>query len=173
MGLFSNYAKEVNRNIGKTFSSEKAKKIRKNFIIWGIVLTIIAVIALVIGLVIMFNPISDVIKNNFNDAGSYEVEPSNIIGDTFAGFGIIFASMFVLMVGITMLRAGLMIVVVDAGSKLLDTDEKCPKCGDPIDENEQFCSKCGAPLKINTKCANCGVQNEVNDKFCRNCGKKL
>ena len=169
MGLFSNYAKEVNRNIGKAFSTEKAKKIRKNFIAWGIVLTIIAVIALVIGFVIMFNPISDVIK----DAGNYEVEPINIVGHTFAGFEIIFVGAFVLMIGITMLRAGLMIVVVDAGSILLDIDQKCPKCGDPIDEDEQFCGKCGTPLKVNTKCASCGTQNEVNDKFCRNCGKEL
>lgn len=29
MGLFSNYAKEVNRNIGKAFSTEKAKKLER------------------------------------------------------------------------------------------------------------------------------------------------
>ena len=49
--------------------------------------------------------------------------------------------------------------------------EKCPKCGDLVDANENFCSKCGA--SIYNKCEKCNTINEANDEYCRSCGTKL
>lgn len=49
--------------------------------------------------------------------------------------------------------------------------EKCPKCGDKVDANENFCSKCGAEMY--KKCNKCNTVNEAGDTFCRSCGNKL
>ena len=49
--------------------------------------------------------------------------------------------------------------------------EKCPKCGDYVESNENFCNKCGA--EIYKKCTKCKTVNEAGDEFCRNCGNKL
>jgi len=49
--------------------------------------------------------------------------------------------------------------------------EKCPKCGDSVDANENYCSKCG--VSIYKKCEKCNTINEANDEYCRSCGTKL
>ncbi len=49
--------------------------------------------------------------------------------------------------------------------------EKCPKCGDKVDADEEYCSNCGAHLI--RKCPKCKSINGVDDKFCKKCGQKL
>lgn len=50
-------------------------------------------------------------------------------------------------------------------------EQKCPKCGDIVDANENFCNNCGET--IYNKCSNCGTIYKENDKFCRGCGNIL
>ena len=53
------YARDINRKVGTTLTTEKAKKIRKNLIFWGTVLTILAVVGEIVGFAIMFGGFSD------------------------------------------------------------------------------------------------------------------
>lgn len=72
------------------------------------------------------------------------------------------------------LYAGFTIVIAGVTTKYLDTRDKCPKCGDEIDEDEKRCSNCGYDLVANLeyRCG-CGKVNQKGDKFCRECGQPL
>jgi len=60
----------------------------------------------------------------------------------------------------------------------LNTNEKCPACGQPIAAGAKFCRACGTPAgePVRLKeaaCPSCGAQTAVGAKFCRGCGKPI
>lgn len=64
--------------------------------------------------------------------------------------------------------------VSDVGNSAVGTVNinKCPKCGEKLEDEAEFCHKCGAEVDGQIKCA-CGHKNKVGAEFCNKCGKKL
>lgn len=179
-----NYARDINRKVGTTLTTEKAKSIRRNLIIWGIVITALGGIGTILGVSKMFSGVGSFPDDSqcpeMGDSSWYSCKEeasknhfSRLTSSMFGGFAIVAGCGLVLTLGIVLIQAGLAIVIAGEGAKFLDTAPKCPKCGRSIEENEIYCSKCGTDIRNKVKCSSCGTQNEVNDAFCRNCGNKL
>lgn len=47
---------------------------------------------------------------------------------------------------------------------------KCPNCGQEVDEKMKFCCECGTPLPQVRKCPQCGTELPLKAKFCFSCG---
>ena len=145
------YAKNLNRKIGTTCSSEKAKKIRRNLLIWGAIIMGVTAILFCVGAYLMVadffaipgqmgqsNSCPEVGEEGWFECKSNanQSQFSSTASSMFASFGIVAVFGILLSVGAVMIKAGLIIVIGDVGSKFLDTAPKCPGCGDPVEENE-------------------------------------
>ena len=77
------------------------------------------------------------------------------------------------MIGVTLTRLGLQIVITGYTSKLIDDaiGNNCPYCGDKIGDKEKFCSNCGKQLF--KQCKKCKHKNHVKNNYCDSCGEKL
>lgn len=52
------------------------------------------------------------------------------------------------------------------------TDNSCPECGKPYDEDDVFCGGCGHRF-IKLACPECGREGDAGDRFCKKCGIRL
>ena len=146
-----------------TLDTEKAKKIKSNLISWGLAGTIIGGL-LTLGCFIAFVLGGISSTQNMN----YGFDASILIP-----FFAIIPCALLTNVGVCALKAGIAIVIAKATVEFTNLNGRCPKCGDPVEEGEQYCNKCGAPLLVSHLCKECGYQNRKGDKFCKNCGKPL
>ena len=64
--------------------------------------------------------------------------------------------------------------VSDVGNSAVGTVNinKCPKCGEKLEDEAEFCHKCGAEVESVNKC-HCGHKNKADAEYCAKCGKKL
>ena len=65
-----------------------------------------------------------------------------------------------------------------ASKQNMQTDKKCPRCGNLVQEGMRFCPMCGLdltaqPEKVNNKCAVCGEPLLEDAVFCTACGAKI
>lgn len=54
-----------------------------------------------------------------------------------------------------------------------DASPRCPKCGAPVKEGQQFCGQCGSRVAPGRKCPYCGAEVPAGMKFCGECGRPL
>lgn len=162
MSGFGEYIQKLNAKTLSTKDCKKAKKIKGFLLGFGGAGVAAGAILFFTGFIMMLVKVIQAM-NNMSAAGGFS--PTGII---LAVVGI-----FVLAPSAILLRFGLMIVIGNAGINFADVSQRCPKCGDPVEENEDFCSKCGEKI-IKTKiCMECGFENGYDDKFCKKCGAKL
>ena len=168
--------------VQNTTNKAEVKKIKKNLIIFGAIITVVGVVMIISALVsFMSGPISafsnfggvmsggDPFSSSFMDANPF----GNFFGGVIRGMVLFLVGGLVTSFGTLALKAGLSIAVVDIASDYLDSRSKCPNCKDPIDEDEKMCSNCGTDLQSNLECSHCHKINSDGDKFCRECGNKL
>lgn len=166
---FLNYVKKLNEKTKQTFNNDKAKKIRRNLIAWGIVACILGAVLFCFSVYQFMTSPAEIAGKGGASFGDFE----NAMGTSLLYMGLMVLASLIISLGGMMVKAGLAVWLVGVGSEFVDVRKKCPKCGDLVDENEKFCSKCGEPLMVKKVCASCGAQNEFEDEFCRGCGKRL
>ncbi len=150
------FLKEIVSKANKNLNSEEAKRIRKKLLTIGIILVSIGAIGLIISFALF---VSNMNSREFN----VPILPFILFMPCAISLGI----------GTTLIHAALSIVIAGVGSKIVDTNKYCSKCGDIIEPNEQYCSHCGQPLFAKKICPKCQAQNDVDDNFCRSCGERL
>lgn len=150
------FLKDIVSRANKSLNSEETKRIRKKLLTIGIILASIGAL----GLMVSFGSI-------IMSINSFDFDIPVLPFILFMPCGIMLG------IGILLIHAGLSIAIAGVGSKIVDANKYCPKCGDIIEPNEQYCSHCGEPLFAKKVCPKCQTQNDVNDNYCRSCGHRL
>ena len=156
-----NYIKRLLFKAQHTSNSKEARKIKKTLLLVGGLGVLLGGLLVILGFV-------GFVGKAFGSFGSLaDFNPLPYFLLLICGSAIGGISIYVLV-------AGLAITVAGATTNFLDTRNKCPKCGDRIDNDEMVCSNCGYDLgKGIRNCSKCGYDNKKDDKYCRKCGQEL
>lgn len=63
-------------------------------------------------------------------------------------------------------------VQTQMNSSIVMSDQKCPQCGESLQENAKFCFMCGFKIPRIVVCPKCGSQMEERAVFCPMCGER-
>lgn len=159
--MFKNLKEEI-KELNEDTTSEKkykrSKKLKALLLGFGIPLSIIGFIGIVVAFLFFFSAFKEISGENLKI-------PLNII----IGFFIFLGSGVLLIIGSDLTSIGFKIIV--NGYKTFLSEPTCPNCHEIIEKDSTFCHNCGT--KLLNQCPNCGKMNDVNSKFCSNCGNKL
>lgn len=154
-----NAIKELNANVADVATCEKAKKLRKNLLVWGGIGVALGALMILGGIVLFMS--------SFASFGEFTGLPvTTIIGMVmFAmGGGVLSISAILIHYGLTILIGGEAVKLVDKS-----INQRC-ECGEVIQVSSKFCPKCGKAVR---KTCECGHVNDPAAEFCSECGKKL
>ena len=172
LGILGNYVKGINSQIGKTLTSQKAKRIRKTLIMIGISLIIAGIIGIIISIYKRISFQAETEKYTCPELGepgwfdcesnAMHSEHNKKVANMSGSFVSISLSMIIIGIGISLLHSGLAILLTGEGSKFIDNaisdiDEKVTVNSTPRDE--QICNNCGGRLEYKNgkwKCPYCG-----------------
>lgn len=167
-----NTIKELNADVNNVANCEKAKKLRKKLISFGLPMAIVGFVGLFVCVILFatagfdavtetaFSAFDGVIENAFSArilVPFFMAVPCAVLGS----------------IGAKLASLGFKIVVTGYTTNLIKetVGNNCPKCGEAVEMEMKFCPKCGEGLK--KECANCKHINNHKNDFCEKCGNKL
>ena len=175
MKMFGRYIKNLNKEVGNTLTSEKAKRVRHTLITIGVILIIVGIISFIFGVVKMFNGIFDSPDSGscpeIGEPGWFDCEKdsnsnqfAHKAGSMILGFGVGAVGVILGVIGVAMVNAGLAVLITGEGSKMIDN------AIERAEEEERYHNP-----KESKSCANCGGKLEfIKGKWkCPYCGDKL
>ena len=172
MGMFGKYVKNINKQVGTTLTSEKAKAIRKCLITFGIIVVIIGIVLFIVGVGKMFGGIFDSPKEpvcpEMGEPGWFECESesnhssfADNAANMILGFSLGAVGMIVGVIGVAMIQAGLAVLITGAGSVLInnaiENAEEEHRKENP--KETKRCNNCGGTLEFlkgKWRCPYCG-----------------
>lgn len=152
--------KKLNADVADFATQEKAKVLRKQLIVWGLVIAVVGFV----GVFVCFTL--------FVVGGVTTTVGSGITARVIVPFILFVPCGCLGGLGVTIAKLGLSILIGGETAKFVDKsiNDRC-KCGSTIEADEIFCSKCGRSVR--KTCSNCGEINDISSEYCKKCGTKL
>lgn len=159
-GRLGNAVKELNVNVADVATCEKAKKLRKKLLTFGIVGVVLGALMILGGIIMFMIPLMSPLETVNG------LPVTSIIGMIMFMIGGGLSS-----ISVVLIYYGLAILVGGATAKFVDKsiNQRC-ECGEVILSSSKYCPKCGLPVR---KTCECGHVNDSESKYCTECGKKL
>ncbi len=153
--------KDLNANANEVVNSERAKKLKKKLFRIGLIMAICGFAAALTCMIML--PLAGCGEDPFDVPVWKYIVP----GVLFVPCGMVGG------VGLMLLTASAKIAITGYATNLVQdvVGNKCPRCGEDLQESMNFCPKCGCAAK--KICPSCHSENTYSSEYCTVCGTKL
>ncbi len=163
--MFDQLKNEIfNLNSGPRTAAEveRAKKLRKRLLAFGVPLSILGFIGVFACIVYLIAAGWDAF-----DKSVFWLSPRGLLPIVLSIPCVLIGAL-----GVVLVIWALRIIVVDYTDKIMQASvQHCSYCGKELAGDEDFCTGCGR--KIISTCPSCGTPHAPSDRFCKRCGSPL